>query len=904
MPAVGEREASVATGVLRGRGRRFRGGVAAAVGIVLALVLVTVLEGGGAARAAALPANFQQKTILSGLNTPTNVEFSPDGRVFVAEKSGLIKVFDSLSDTTPEVFADLRKQTFNGWDRGMLGMALHPNFPTDPRVYVLYTYNGQMGGGYPRWPSSDGTNDQCPDPPGANNEGCVVAGRISVLSPAVQARAALAGPVSEQVLVEDWCQQFSSHSVGTLAFGKDGQLYAGGGDGASFQYADYGQKNNACGDPPKPAGTPLTASTAEGGALRSQDMRTTSDPATLDGTIIRINPDTGQGSAGNPVASGTSNVKRIIAYGLRNPYRFTVRPGTNEVWAGDVGYTTWEEINRVTEPFTTMRNFGWPCYEGAGRTPGYDAADLNICEKLYTDGAGAVTGPYYAYKHSDKIVPGETCSVGSSSTSGMSFYSGNLYPAQYRGALFFTDYSRKCVWVMKPGTNGLPDKTKIETFSTTAGGIVELQAGPNGDIFGVDIIGNRIVRFVYNGVNNPPVAALKPDVTSGPAPLTVKFDGSTSSDADGDVPLTYAWDLDGDGAYDDSTAPAPTFTYQQKGRYTVGLKVTDTRGASDTATQAITAGSTPPVATITSPEAGTTWKVGDRIAFSGTGTDGEDGALTGDALKWQIIMHHCPSDCHTHAITGQDGESGEFVAPDHEYPSWIELRLTVTDSDGLSDSKSVELHPKTAQVTLASNPPGVPLTLLETTKAAPLPGTVIAGSTVSISAPTQTQIVGDKAYEFVGWSDGGASAHNITVDSDVTLTATYRLKTNLALKRPVKVSSVEKAGVEGPKAVDGSTTTRWSSKRTDPQWIEVDLGTARPVGYVLLRWEAAYGKAYKVQTSTGGGIWTTVHTRTNGNGSIDVIQFVPVNARWVRIYGTKRGTVYGYSLWEMEVFNR
>ncbi|MQY08076.1 PQQ-dependent sugar dehydrogenase [Actinomadura macrotermitis] len=894
------------TPVLRRRPR-----AALLVALALAVTALAAVTWPRPAAAAGLPTNFQEKTLFTGLTLPTNVEFSPDGRVFVAEKSGIIKVFDSLSDTTPEVYADLRQQVFNGWDRGLLGMALHPNFPTDPRVYVMYTYNGEMGGTYPKWPSPDGTNDQCPDPPGANNAGCVVAGRISVLTPSVQNLGALAGkaqagPVTEKVLLEDWCQQFSSHSVGTLAFGQDGKLFAGGGDGASFQYADYGQKNNACGDPPKAAGTGLTAPTAEGGALRAQDRRTTADPTTLDGTIIRIDPDTGKAAAGNPTTTGDDNARRIVAYGLRNPYRFTVKPGSNELWVGDVGYTTWEEIDRVPKPTAEVRNFGWPCYEGTPRTPGYDGADLNICENLYKEGTAAVTPPVFAYKHSDKVVANETCGVGSSSISGTAFYAGSLYPAQYRGALFFTDYARKCVWAMKPGADGLPDKTKIETFATDSGGIVELQAGPNGDLFGVDIIGGRIVRYVYNGVNNPPVATIKSDVTSGAVPLTAHFDGSTSSDADGNVPLAYAWDLDGDGEYDDSAEAKPTWTYDTKGRYTVGLKVTDTKGASDTVTQTITAGSTPPVATITTPATGATWRVGQKIDFAGSAADAEDGPLTGGSLKWQIVMHHCPSNCHTHTITGQDGETGSFVAPDHEYPSWIELRLTATDADGLSDTKSVELHPRTSTVTLNSNPAGRPLTLLETTKAAPVTGTVITGSTVSVSAPTATQMVGQTPYEFAGWSDGGASAHNITVNANVTLTATFRRKTNLALKRPVKVSSTESSTLTGPKAVDGSLTTRWSSKRSDPQWLQVDLGSTRKAGYVILRWEKAYASEYKIQTSTGGGVWTTVATRSGAgaNGGADWVAFTPRDARYVRVYATKRATPYGYSLYEFEVYDR
>jgi glucose/arabinose dehydrogenase len=213
------------------------------------------------AQAGELPERFQEEVVLSGLAQPTTVQFAGDGRVFVAEKSGLVKVFDDLDDSTPTVFADLRTEVHNFWDRGLLGLALDPEFPAEPYVYVLYTYDLDLAdpGLFPRWGEPGMTADGCPTPPGPTGDGCVVSGRLSRLQ-------ALGDVMTgaEQVLIEDaWCQQYPSHTVGSLGFGADGALYVSAGDGASFDFADYGQAGdpaNPCGDPPGGVGgaqTPL-----------------------------------------------------------------------------------------------------------------------------------------------------------------------------------------------------------------------------------------------------------------------------------------------------------------------------------------------------------------------------------------------------------------------------------------------------------------------------------------------------------------------------------------------------------------------------------------------------------------------------------------------------------------------
>jgi len=762
----------VSTGRRR-TGRRSR----TAIALLLATAATGTAVAGGQPAADAAPTaqavapGFAVSTVGAGLTYPTNVEVAGDGRVFVTEKSGRVVAMDDLDDETPDEVIDLGGSIHNYEDRGLLGLEVDPDFPDEPYIYLLYTLD-----------RDDSWNDDCPNPPGTFDDGCVVDGRLARLE--IDEGNGVVG--DEQVLLEDvWCAQYPSHTVGDLEFAPDGALLVSAGDGADYNSVDFGQNGgdpdsptpaNPCDDPPGGAGTPLTPPTAEGGALRSQDLLTPDDPMTLDGSVLRLDPDTGEAMPDNPLAGGTAtDDDRVLAHGLRNPFRITSRPDTDEVWVGDVGWGTWEEINRIESASDdVVENFGWPCYEGAEPQSTYAGVGLDLCQGLY-DGTAAteLRAPHFQYRHGNPPDPDRCGTQPGGSITALEFYAGGAYPATYDGALFFGDYTRGCIWAMMPGVDGLPDTSQVVTMVTGAYP-VDLVVAPGGDLLWLDILEGTLNRIEHFGDDLPPSANITVDRDNGPLPLQVQLDGSGSTAGD-DGALSYAWDLDGDGDHDDSTDPVAAVTYTAAGPVTVRLRVTNAAGLSHATSVVVHAGNSRPVPAIDAPAADATWSVDQVLALAGSATDAEDGALGGAALSWQANLHHCstPDDCHVHLLQTFAGQATPtMIAPNHEYPAYLELELTATDAGGLTGTTALRLDPATHDLTVESEPAGVDLSVGSRTATAPFTQTVIADSYHTVSAPSP-QTLGDATFRFGQWSDGGSPVHQITVTEPATLTATY-----------------------------------------------------------------------------------------------------------------------------------
>jgi glucose/arabinose dehydrogenase len=786
-------------------------GIRAALGICCVCLLGAWLPNA----AEALPPGFGRSIVFSNLPSPTTIAFAPDGRLFVGEKAGGIKVFDGLGDTTPTQFADLRTEVHNFWDRGLLAIALDPDFPAQPYVYVSYTYDAPIGGTAPIWGTTESIGDPCPSPPGPTDDGCVVSGRLVRLTADTTTNQMVPG--SEKVLINDWCQQFPSHSIGDIAFGADGMLYMTGGDGASFNYQDWGQTGNPCGDPP---GGTMEVPSAEGGALRAQDIRTGGDPLGLNGSLIRVDPSTGRPvpDPGPDATESQLNQARIQAYGFRNPFRIAIRPGTNEGWVGDVGWDTTEEIDRVTGTTQGKPNFGWPCFEGIDRR--YDAR-LSLCSTL---GRQAVIFPYFSYQHGLKVEPTDPCptDLGSDIT-GLEFYDRSdvdqPFPPSYDGALFFADHSRRCVYVMKAGADGLPDPATATLFDIATGsggasvGPVDLEVGPDGALY-YPMLGNgQIARIAWEPDNRTPTAQVTATPDHGAAPLSVHLDASGSTDPDAGDQLEYAWDLDADGAFDDATGATVDHVYAGPGSYRPSVRVSDPFEAFSMADTPVEVGARP-IPEITAPQAGRTFHANEAFTFSGAATDAEDGDLPASALDWSAVLNHCEpgGGCHEHPLQDfEDTAGGELALPAHERPYYLTLTLIATDADGLKGTTSLRIDPQ-------PNAPPVPAI---TTPASG--GSYSAGERIAYAGTASDREDGKLSSQLLSWKLLAVRCSGGTCSEDEIASLPDGAGGELTAPRGTAPERLRLALV----ATDLEGATARASVGIDPSTVEVAVASRR-----------------------------------------------------------------------------
>lgn len=428
---------------------------------------------------------FTRERIVSGLRQPTAFEWASDGKMFIAQKNGVVRIFEN-GQLLATPFIDISAQVNDVRDRGLIGLAVHPDFPNNPYVYLSFTYDP------PEVYLPENVNNintlAGPDERGNRPSRLI---RITA-DAATGYRTAIAG--SEVVLlgknstwqntsrpdlnstgdssippsgiifdsngnqignVQDYLATDSeSHSIGDIVFGTDGMLYVSNGDGTSYNRIDRR-------------------------GYRVQDLDN------LSGKLIRIDPMTGQGLADNPFFDGNpdSNRSKVFNYGLRNPFRFTINRQTGMPFIGDVGWSSWEEINTGRG-----KNFGWPHYEGGSggvniKTRGY--LNQPESEAFYASGT-PVESPLFAYQHTTgnffAILMGD-------------FYSGTNYPSIYQNNLFIGDVAQGTVDALTVGSDG--QIVSVRRFDSGIRQPVQIMNGPDGNMYYASLADGTINRWTF-----------------------------------------------------------------------------------------------------------------------------------------------------------------------------------------------------------------------------------------------------------------------------------------------------------------------------------------------------------------------------------------------------------------------
>ncbi len=683
---------------------------------------------------AQLPVNFQQETVVAGLNQPIALAFLPDGRLMIGQRNGLILVSSNPQPESPPVAFQpvISLPNVNiGGERGVTNLLLDPHFSTNGYFYIFYTQD------------------------------IVDQSRVSRFT--YDPLTKTASSVTEMILWEDTTGfPGCCHYGGAMGFLEDGSLLIAIGD--QFD------------------------------ASRAQDL---TSPA---GKIHRVNPSVPwyNGSqpgnnlpSDNPLFDGSpgqfnsdGTLQSLFGIGLRNPFTgYNDRSGSSwKLYIAEVGGNdharAFEDVHLAQLSDIVggqVINFGWPaCGDGAGGASGGTSGTGRdpATGECINDG-GLYSDPIFAYPHSG----GQAIIMGIVNH-------GNQWPQEYDNVLFFSDYTKDFIRYVKLDENGLvadyPASTppgKPSAFAQGTDEIVKIVQGPDGSLYWASLQRNTsngyIKRIKYTGGLSPVIENFVADpVASSSPPQEVAFHFSALDADSSQGQLSYTL-LFGDGSQNTGTmnnVQMPVnHTYVSRGIFTATLRVSD--GNYTTSEEIIIRVGTPPDVRILSPQQGDLFAANQRITYSGTTS------ASGGAEEWFIELSN--QGTLQPRFTGS-GSNGSFTTVssadnhvDFSFEKWYRITYRVTDANGLSTEKFVEIFPDEVHTTFTSNVPDIVISIDGEPRPSPYTFDDVKGLEHEISAPANACINGVQ-YNFVNWSDGGSITHLINIpETDQTFTANY-----------------------------------------------------------------------------------------------------------------------------------
>jgi glucose/arabinose dehydrogenase len=692
-------------------------------GLVLTACLALGLLPGlsTSARAATAPTGFTDSRV-AGVGAPTALAFTPDGRMLVSTQQGKIQVFDKKGTLLKDGALNLpASKLCSNSERGLLGVAVDPDFATNNYIYAYYTFN---------------KSGVCPTGQPTNPGNPV--NRVSRFELSDTNTVNLA---TEKVLVDNMPSPAGNHNAGDLHFGKDGYLYVSVGDGG----CDYANNsgcagaNDAARDPHVLLGKILRV-TRDGGVPSDNPYATTGDRCAV----------AGRTAAGR-------RCQETYASGLRNPFRFAMDPDAagTRFFINDVGQRRWEEVDEGK----AGADYGWNVCEGNYDNP--DRPGVTTCGAPYTP-------PVHNYDRS----------VGTSITGG-AFVPNGVWPTSYDPAYLFGDFVSGKIFRLAPNPAG--GYTRSEFISGLGGSsAVAMTFGPYENTQALYYTtyagGGEVRRVAYTDA--PSAALVSEQPYAADAPYRISFDGSGSRDPNGES-LTYLWDF-GDGEKAETGTPTTTHAYAESGDYTATLRVRDTSGAtSGPATLEVYPGNDAPLPVIEAPATDKLFRVGEELTLTGSAADREDGQLPAEKLSWQVLRHHNGDHAHPYFSGTGNGLKLDAPAPEDLYATgegnYLEIRLTATDERGLSRTTTRRIEPRRVDVAFGTEP--VDLELRVNGQSIRAPKTLVSWEGYDLAVEAPEQIGGDdrRPYGDASWSDGGASSHAITTPATAaSYTATFK----------------------------------------------------------------------------------------------------------------------------------